>query len=79
MHQLNVDIRQAVLGNIVTVISFRIGTEDAKHMAEEMFPEFDVHDFINLSNYKIYLKLMIDGRPSRPFSGKTISNNELKF
>lgn len=71
MHQLDEDIRQAVLGNIGTVISFRIGTEDAKHMAEEMFPEFDVQDFINLPNYKIYLKLMIDGRPSRPFSGLT--------
>ena len=73
MHQLDEDIRQAVLGNIGTVISFRIGTEDAKHMAEEMFPEFDVQDYINLPNYKIYLKLMIDGRPSRPFSAHTIS------
>ena len=73
MHQLDEDIRQAVLGNIGTVISFRIGTEDAKRMAEEMFPEFDVQDFINLPNYKIYLKLMIDGRPSRPFSGHTIN------
>ncbi|MBK8243315.1 MAG: type IV secretion system DNA-binding domain-containing protein [Saprospiraceae bacterium] len=77
MHQLDEDIRQAVLGNIGTVISFRIGTEDAKHMAEEMFPEFDVQDFINLPNYKIYLKLMIDGRPSRPFSGNTL--NEFKY
>ena len=69
MHQLDEDIRQAVLLNIGTVISFRIGTEDAKHIAEEMFPEFDVQDFINLPNYKIYLKLMIDGRSSRSFSG----------
>lgn len=37
-----------------------------------MYPEFDVEDFINLPNYKIYLKLMIEGRPSRPFSGNTI-------
>lgn len=42
-------------------------------MAEEMFPEFDIQDFINLPNYKIYLKLMIDGKPSRPFSGITIN------
>ena len=72
MHQLDEDIRQAVVGNIGTVISFRIGTEDAKHIAEEMFPEFYVKDFINLPNYKIYLKLMFDGWPSRPFSGLTI-------
>ena len=37
-----------------------------------MYPEFDVEDFINLPNYKIYLKLMIDGKPSRPFSAVTI-------
>jgi hypothetical protein len=42
------------------------------HMAKEMYPEFDVEDFINLPNYKIYLKLMIDGKPSRPFSANTI-------
>lgn len=42
-------------------------------MAEEMFPEFDIQDFINLPNYKIYLKLMIDGKPSRPFCGITIN------
>jgi type IV secretory pathway VirB4 component len=73
MHQLDEDIRQAVIGNVGTLISFRIGTEDAKHLAVEMFPEFAVQDFINLPNYKIYLKLMIDGKPSRPFSGNTIS------
>ncbi|MBK9722009.1 MAG: type IV secretion system DNA-binding domain-containing protein [Saprospiraceae bacterium] len=68
MNQLDDDIKSAVLGNAGTVISFRIGTEDAMHMAKEMYPEFDVEDFINLANYHIYLKLMIDGKPSRPFS-----------
>jgi len=72
MNQLDDDIKSAVLGNAGTVISFRIGTEDAMHMAKEMYPEFDVEDFINLANYKIYLKLMIDGKPSRPFSAVTI-------
>ncbi|MBK9222603.1 MAG: hypothetical protein IPO78_01895 [Saprospiraceae bacterium] len=56
------------------MISFRIGTEDAMHMAKEMYPEFDVEDFINLPNYKIYLKLMIDGKPSRPFSAITLNS-----
>lgn len=71
MNQLDDDIKSAVLGNAGTVISFRIGTEDAMHMAKEMYPDFDVEDFINLPNYKIYLKLMIDGKPSRPFSAVT--------
>lgn len=72
MAQLDPDIKSAVLGNIGTIISFRIGTEDAMVMAREMYPEFDVEDFIKLPNYKIYLKLMIDGRPSRPFSAHSI-------
>lgn len=71
MAQLDPDIKSAVLGNVGTIISFRIGTEDAMLMAKEMYPEFDVEDFINLPNYKIYLKLMIDGKPSRPFSAMT--------
>ena len=65
------DIKSGVLGNVGTIISFRIGTEDAMLMAKEMYPEFDVEDFINLANHHIYLKLMIDGKPSRPFSAIT--------
>lgn len=72
MAQLDDDIKSAVLGNAGTIISFRLGTEDAMQMSKEMYPEFDVEDFINLQNYKIYLKLMIDGKPSRPFSAYSI-------
>ena len=71
MAQLDDDIKSAVLGNAGTIISFRLGTEDAMQMSKEMYPEFDSEDFINLPNHKIYLKLMIDGKPSRPFSGIT--------
>ncbi|HRG68383.1 MAG TPA: type IV secretion system DNA-binding domain-containing protein [Saprospiraceae bacterium] len=71
MAQVDPDIKSAVLGNAGTIISFRIGTEDAMLMAKEMYPEFDVEDFINLPNYKIYLKLLIEGKPSRPFSAVT--------
>ncbi|MBK8298575.1 MAG: hypothetical protein IPK91_15115 [Saprospiraceae bacterium] len=71
MNQLDNNIKSAVLGNVGTIISFRIGTEDAMILTKEMYPEFDVEDFINLPNFKIYLKLMIDGKPSRPFSAIT--------
>lgn len=76
LHQLDDKIKRAVLGNAGTMISFRTGTEDAMYMSKEMYPEFDVEDFINLPNYKIYLKLMIDGRPSRPFSAVTWKSNK---
>jgi len=73
LHQLDEKIKWAILGNVGTVISFRVGTDDAHHMSREMYPKFDVEDFINMKNYDIYLKLMIDGKPSKPFSATTIT------
>jgi len=70
--QLSDEIRDAVLGNVGTVISFRLGVSDASYFAKEYYPDFEVVDIINLPNYEIYLKLMIDGTPSRPFSATTI-------
>jgi hypothetical protein len=71
-HQLDPDIRHAVLGNAATLISFRVGPEDATLLAKEFQPKFEVQDLLGLPNYNIYLKLMIDGTPSRPFSARTM-------
>jgi hypothetical protein len=68
LHQIQPDIRHAVLGNAGTLISFRLGAEDGQFLAREFQPKFDTEDLINLPNHKIYLRLMIDGTPSRPFS-----------
>lgn len=73
LHQLEPDVRHAVLGNVGTLISFRLGAEDAAVIAKELAPEFDPEDLLNLPNYTIYLKLMIDGAPSRPFSARTLA------
>ena len=72
-HQLDPDIRHAVLGNAGTLISFRVGPEDATILAKEFQPTFGVEDLLNLPNRSIYLKLMIDGAPSRVFSGTSLS------
>jgi type IV secretory pathway TraG/TraD family ATPase VirD4 len=72
MHQLGPDIRRAVLGNAGTIISFRVGPEDAAILSDEFQPVFDTLDLLNLPNRSIYIKLMIDGAPSRPFSGTTL-------
>jgi type IV secretory pathway TraG/TraD family ATPase VirD4 len=72
LHQLEPDVRHAVLGNAGTIISFRIGAEDAAYLAREFNAVFDETDFLQLPNYCIYLKLMIDGTPSLPFSAITI-------
>ncbi len=72
LHQLDDDVRHAVLGNAGTLVSFRVGPEDASILAKEFQPVFGVGDLVNLPNRKVYLKLMIDGAPSRPFSADTL-------
>lgn len=67
------NVRDAVFGNVGTIIVFRVGADDAEFLEKEFEPEFTPQDIVNLPNYKIYLKLMIDGVTSRPFSAKTIS------
>src|SRR6266550_5033133 len=76
MHQLEPDIRHAVLGNAGTIISFRVGAEDAPYLVGEFVGQFDEIDLVQLPNYCIYLKLMIDGSPTKPFSAKTLNMNE---
>ncbi|MCW2114421.1 type IV secretory system conjugative DNA transfer family protein [Bradyrhizobium elkanii] len=72
LHQLEPDVRHAVLGNAGTIISFRVGSEDATYLAREFQERFDEVDLLQLPNYHIYLKLMIDGMPSKPFSAVTL-------
>lgn len=70
--QLDLHIRDAILGNAGTIIIFRIGATDAETIAPEFAPEFKMSDFTNLPNFHIYLKLMVDGKISKPFSAVTI-------
>lgn len=72
LFQLELDVRHAILGNAGTIISFRVGPEDAAFLAKEFTPTFEMEDLISLPNYSAYLKLMIDGMPSRPFSATTL-------
>jgi type IV secretory pathway TraG/TraD family ATPase VirD4 len=71
LHQLESDVRHAVLGNAGTIVSFRVGAEDAPYLAREFLGEFKERDLLQIPNYRIYLKLMIDGTPSKPFSAST--------
>ena len=72
LHQLDDDVRHSVLGNAGTLISFRLGPEDATVIAQEMQPTFDVLDMLNLPNHHFYVKLMIECAPSRPFSARNM-------
>lgn len=66
------EVRPAVFGNVGTIITFRVGAEDAEFLEKEFTPEFLATDFVNLGKYNIYVKLMIDGIASRPFSAQTL-------
>jgi type IV secretory pathway TraG/TraD family ATPase VirD4 len=70
--QLDEKIQGAIFGNVGTIISFRVGIDDAEHLTKQFYPIFNENDLINLPNYHIYLKLMIDGATSQPFSAITL-------
>lgn len=78
LFQLEPEVRHAVLGNVGTLISFRLGPEDAGMIRREFEPVFSDQDLVNLPNHSIYLKLMIDGMPSKPFSASTMHPRELE-
>ncbi|MDP3762516.1 MAG: TraM recognition domain-containing protein, partial [bacterium] len=65
-------VRDAIFGNVGTLVSFRVGAEDAEFLEKEFEPEFMATDVVNLAKYSVYLKLMIDGVASRAFSASTL-------
>ncbi len=75
--QLDPQICDAILGNVGTIICFRLGLADAEVLAKEFYPKFSPQDLIGLPNYAIYLRLMIDGVVSRPFSADTLGSTDL--
>lgn len=70
--QMPESLRSAVFGNVGTIVSFRIGGEDASYLEQEFSPVFSAQHLIELPAYDIYLKLSIDGRTSEPFSATTL-------
>ena len=70
-------VKDAVFGNVGTIIVFRVGAEDAEFLEPEFTPEITIEDFVNLGKYHIYLKLMIDGITSAPFSAMTLPPMEI--
>lgn len=77
LFQLEPDVRHAVLGNAGTMISFRIGAEDALVIGREFEAKFEPVGLISLPNYTVYLKLMIDRAPSDPFSATTLRPSDV--
>ena len=68
----NTEIKDAVFGNVGTMISFKIGTEDAEFLVKEFSPVFNVYDLINIDKGTAYIKLLVDNSATRSFSMKTV-------
>lgn len=72
VEQLDELVRAAVFGNVGTLMCFRVGAADAEFLATEFAPYFIEEDLVNLTKYDVYMKLMIDGVSSNPFSATTL-------
>jgi len=70
IEQLDETVRAAVFGNVGTLVVFRVGAVDAEELVKEFLPIFTEEDIVNLPKYEMYLKLMIDGIASDPFSAR---------
>ncbi|QQS23190.1 type IV secretion system DNA-binding domain-containing protein [bacterium] len=62
------DLRDAVFGNAGSMVTFRIGVEDAETMAKEFAPTFNEFDLLNVDRFNAFVKLMINGTASKPFN-----------
>jgi hypothetical protein len=72
MAQIPPDVQKAILGNAGTLITFSAGAEDAAVLHKEFAEVFSQNDLVNLQNYQIALKLMVDSHYTRPFLAKTL-------
>ncbi|MDP9211830.1 MAG: type IV secretion system DNA-binding domain-containing protein [bacterium] len=70
--QMPEEVRDAVFGNVGTIISFRVGASDADWLVKEFEPVFAETDIVNLDKYNIYLKVAIEGVTGNAFSARTI-------
>jgi len=69
----NTRVRDAIFGNVGTFIVFRVGAEDGEFLEKEFEPVFNAGDLVNLPNYNVYTRLMIDGIAGKPFSAATFA------
>lgn len=72
MAQIPPEVQKAILGNAGSLISFSVGAEDAAIIFKEYAEVFSQNDLVNLRNYQIAIKLMIDGHSTRPFLANTL-------
>ena len=72
LDQIDQKTISAILGNVGTIISFRISARDAEYLEKEFYPNFKVGDLVHLPGFHIYLRLMINGVSSKAFSANSL-------
>jgi hypothetical protein len=70
--QLKDEIREAVFGNVGSMMVYRIGVPDTEFFIKTFAPEFDAKDLISVENFHAFVKLLIQGQPTRPFNIEAI-------
>jgi hypothetical protein len=73
--QLEEKIRDAVFGNVGSMMSFRVGVQDAEFLEKQFTPAFDRNDLVNIDNLNAYAKLLIGGQTARPFNMKILGTS----
>jgi hypothetical protein len=73
VHDRNTVVRDAIFGNVGTLIVFRVGADDAEFLEKEFEPTYTMNDLVNLTKFNVYLKLLINGVSSHPFSATTLT------
>jgi hypothetical protein len=66
------DLRNAVFGNVGTMVVFRTGAEDSEVLGKEFAPTFNQFDLVNIDRYNAYVRLMVNGTASKPFNMATM-------
>lgn len=79
IEQLDEKVQAAVFGNVGTLICFRVGAADAEVLVREFAPYFTEEDLVNLAKWQVYLKLMIDGVASTPFSANVLPPIQVNY
>jgi hypothetical protein len=72
VEQMEDEVKSAIFGNVGTMVVFRVGATDAEIFEKEFAPYFTMDDIVNLSAFQVYLRLMIDGVGSNPFSASML-------
>ncbi len=72
--QLQEEIRDAVFGNVGSILSYRVGAEDAEFLEKQFAPVFTAKDIMNIDNYNFYAKMLIGGKTAKAFNVKAVDS-----